>query len=822
MAAAVPAKQVLPFLLLQWANMFSFLAAYSKLLDNQGVKFLPRQFLFSGLSAFMVLAVLAGIRAEASAQQTSAQKRAPRTTTHQLKGSAEPSNDELATRFRAAQAATATGNPDSIIAANKKLSALALRQLGNLRLLEKAAPQAVEMLRESLALEDSPDTRMTLAIAALDANQPDETLSQTAAILAADPSNERAWFLSGKASMAKNDDKSAIVAFDHALKLRKDPNTQFSLALCYLKSNEKAQAQEIFRQMLADYGDRAIWHVIIAGAYREANLNDDAAQEFRRAIALDNTVDHAHFFLGLTLLQQNHWAQTDASMAEFRESAKLNPQDYNSNFYLGAGEAEFKQFESSNHHLSLASQEQPDAPEPWLYLGMNAFQQQDFKTAKGYLEKAIATTGSDESRNGYQLKRVYIALSRIAFTDGDRDQAQKYAQKARELQNKSLEVSGQSIAETMAEGGMGDAAAVMPHANLPRESATADSIDPTARVSTDPLKPEEAQQAKDLEARLRKLLSSSFNDWGTAEARQGMFAFALEHFQEAEKWDDSTPGLMRNVALAALKLNNQPEAERALQAAVKVDPTDTRSRAQLAMMLYSGSQYLEACSQFHALGETAYADPGMAYAWAYSLVRTKQSKQATTVLNHLVTQSLPPEILVSIGDLYAVIELYEPAIAAYRKAAGENAELPRVHYKIGAALLRLDRAAEAVNELEIELKRTPEDADVEYNLAYALLQISQGERALTLLRNVIANHPDHPQAQYQLGKALLEDGHLDDALPHLQEAAKLDPDRDYVHYQLQVAYRRLGRTVEADKELNIYREIKSQKREQAVPHPEAK
>jgi tetratricopeptide (TPR) repeat protein len=268
-------------------------------------------------------------------------------------------------------------------------------------------------------------------------------------------------------------------------------------------------------------------------------------------------------------------------------------------------------------------------------------------------------------------------------------------------------------------------------------------------------------------------------------------------------------------------MSNQPEAERALKLAVKNDSTDSHSRAQLAMMLYSDSQYADAARQFNALGEAAYADPGMAYAWAYSLVRTKQSKQATMVLNRLAAEALPPEILLSIGDLYAVIELYEPAIAAYRKAEQQNPEAERVHYKIGAALLRLDRASEAAAELEIELKRSPGDPDVEYNLAYALLQTSQRARALSLLRDVVANHADHPQAQYELGKALLEDGHLEEALPHLETAARLDPDRDYVHYQLQVAYRRLGRTAEADEELNLYREIKAQKRERAVPHSEA-
>ena len=40
---------------------------------------------------------------------------------------------------------------------------------------------------------------------------------------------------------------------------------------------------------------------------------------------------------------------------------------------------------------------------------------------------------------------------------------------------------------------------------------------------------------------------------------------ALSHFQDAEKWDDSTPGLMRNIGLAALKLGNNDEAARAFR-----------------------------------------------------------------------------------------------------------------------------------------------------------------------------------------------------------------------------------------------------------------
>ncbi|HVZ18669.1 MAG TPA: tetratricopeptide repeat protein [Terriglobales bacterium] len=804
--------------------MFSSYTQSSILLQDEDVQLIghPRFNLLSGIALMAVLVANPQFGFSVQTKGTSAAPRSRHTATRQsapkrpaAKGNSDA--EELARRFQAAQAASASGDSDAVITANKRLAAFALRQLGNLRLLEKAAPQAVEILRESVALEDTPESRMALAVAALSADQADEALAQTAKLTESNSSNYSAWFVRGKALTAKKDFQGAITAFERARQLKDDANTRFLLAVAYLNTKDKPKAETIFKQMLADYGDRAIWHVIIAGAYRESGNNEDAIREFRRAIAMQNDIDHAHFFLGLTLLQQNHWAQTDESMAEFREAARLDPEDYSSNFYLGAGEAEFKQFESSNRHLMVAAKKDPNVPEIWQYLGLNAFQQQNLKDARTYLEKAIELTGTDESRNNYQLKKAYIALSRIAFSEGKKEEAQQFAMKARDLQSKSLVLTAESMAGNMEQGGMGQTAAVMPHSNLPQEQAqTAEIVDPTATVSTAPLSPEQAKQAADYEKRLRQIISSSLNDWGTAEARQGMFAFALEHFQKAEKWDNTTPGLMRNLGFAALKLDNVKEGIRALQEAVKLDPSDVQTRARLAMTLYTASDYAGAASQFAVLGNTVYSDPGMAYAWGYSLVQTNQSKQAVVVLDSLMNHELPAEVLVSVGDLYGVLEFYEPALKAYRKALQEQPGLPKLHYKMGAALIRLDQMAEAVTELREALQQTPDDIDVQYNLAYALLQTSQKDQAMALLQTVITSKPDHPQAQYELGKALLEEGKLQDAVPHLEVAAKLDPARDYVHYQLQVCYRRLGRTAEADSELQVYREIKARKRDSVV------
>jgi tetratricopeptide (TPR) repeat protein len=752
------------------------------------------------------------------------------TTAAAARPSTEQALQDLQRRYDVLNAATASGDPSAVADASRKLSALALRQLAGLRMLVSAYPQAMDLYRKSIELEDLAESRMRLAVAALRAGQPEEAVTQTAKVLAANPGDASAWLLKGKAQMAKDDFHSASESLQRSLQLTRNVNAEYSLAYCSLKLGEKANAEKVFQTMLAEYGDRAIWHVVFAGAYRESKFPDDAIREFRRAIAMDPKVGHSYFFLGLTLLEQNHWAQAEDSMAAFRAAVNQEPNDYFANFYLGVGESELKLFDDSNRHLKVATESQPSSPEIWLYLGLNAFQQEDYKQAKDYLLKAVELTGGDDERNNFQIRRAYIALGRIEFMAGNKAEAEKYVTHAKELQNKSLANSAESISETMASGGMQHVATVLPYIKVPTQAvpqeAAATPVDASAPIDAAmlaqaPLSEAEQAEAKKFETQLRQILSSSLNDWGASEARRGRYQEALAHFHEAERWDDSTAGLMRNTGIAALKVGDIQEALRAFDLAVQIEPRDHAARSRLALILFRTDQYEQANRHFEALGDDVYGDSALAYAWGYTLVRLNQAQKATEVLGHTTVLALSPEMLVSIGDLYSVLEDYEHAVGAYKKTLELNPQAARARYKMGAALLRLDRPQAAIPPLEEELKLTPHDPDVKYNLAYAFLQTSQRDRAMSLLRELIAAHPEHAQAQYQMGKALLEDGHVAEAVQHLEVAVQRDPERDYIHYQLQSAYRRNGQKAEADRELEIYRDIKTRKRQSvSIPMPE--
>jgi predicted Zn-dependent protease len=81
-------------------------------------------------------------------------------------------------------------------------------------------------------------------------------------------------------------------------------------------------------------------------------------------------------------------------------------------------------------------------------------------------------------------------------------------------------------------------------------------------------------------------------------------------------------------------------------------------------------------------------------------------------------------------------------------------------------------------------------------------------RAEKLLRQAIAGDPNNPEAFFELGKIELRDTRLTDACQHLERAVKLLPQSSQIHFVLSRAYRRLNRTVDAQRELETYQRLK--------------
>ncbi len=763
------------------------------------------------------LAFVVAVSDVAGQTQNATRKRA---FVHRSDDSTPPALAEFQKRVAALQAARNSGDSQTVTVASRALIALGLRQVAHLRLVEDAYPAAIDLYQRSLDFEDNPSTRVDLAITYLNAKRLDDSLAEVKTAILADSGDARPWRVQANVYMTKGQYSLAADSLQRSLAIRDDLEAAYSLGICFLAVHEKEKAAAVFRKMDEEAANRGAMHVLMARAYRDGGYLDDAVRELKTALQLDPRTSHAHYLLGVVYLLQEEWAPKPKIREQFLLELRLNPRDFLSNYLLGAMESNEKHFAESDKYLKTATNIQPNWSEPWLYLGLNANNQGDSKNAEVYLRKAITANGSDDSRSNYLIRKAYFALGRILSQSDRKEEARIYLQKARELQER---VQADSITNSSSTGGMGGTSeAYIAAADLKTaEGGTSSGLagrDSTAELdaaalSRVTLTEDEKKAALADEKHLRAVLGASFNDLATSEAMRQQYDLALDHYREAALWEPGTPGLMRNLGVTAMKAQKYSEAVRVLSQVLSAEPKDDAARAMLGMSYYMTDQYKEAAGTIAPLGDAAFKDPGLGYAWADSLVKQQEMQAAGEVLDKLESTSLSADTLMLVGRSWEETGNYLRAVATYHKVLNAEPGRPKAHYYAGVAYIRLDRPADATVEFQAELALTPDDADTKYNLGFAYLQQSRRDEAAALFGQVVTAYPEHADAQYQLGKILLDGGKVREAISHLEFAVHFSPQADYMHYQLQAAYRMDSRIQDADRELALYKEIKAGKHE---------
>jgi len=726
--------------------------------------------------------------------------------------------DELQSRLAAAQRARASADPDAVIAANRLVIASALRELGALKLVQSDDAGSVDLYRQALAFEDTPAAEESLGYAEFRAGQLDQAIAIGQKAHDADPRNLRIDRLLASALDEKGDYVDALAPFTRIAQAQPTVDNLYPLAECLLQTKrpqDRQRAAEVFAQMKQIAGDSGSLHVLMGRAYRDGDDMDDALREFRRAIAIDPRTPHAYYFLGLAQLYMRDWKPTPEIEADFQKEAEYYPGDYLANYMLGLATSGERRYDISDKYLAAAARIDPSSPDPPLYLGMNAFAEGKMDQAERMMRLAVKLTGTDEERTNYQIRRAYVDLARIAQQAGRSQEADAFAAKARDLQNKIMQQTQQDVSRAMAaHGDRGDAAVVPLTRKQENQEAPAvqNLDDPNAARG---LTPAQLAQARQQENDLQSVLALAYNDLATANAIRKNYPVALGFYQQAEHWDSSLPGLEKNLGLCAFRSKDYAEATRALTLALQ-QKNDPPLRAMLGLSFYATDKYADAARTFQPLGTSGMADGEAGYAWASSLAHTGDMKQATQVLNVWESQPRAPEDLLLAGQLWSEIGDYTRADAAFERALASDPRLPKAHFYEGLADILWVHWADAAAQFQAELALNPGDLDALYHLGFVDQQLSKVDDALALYRQVIAADPNYVNAQYEIGKIMLDRGDLADAAAHLQIAAQLSPDKDYIHYQLQSAYRKLGRTADADRELSIYKNLKAQSRERVA------
>jgi len=208
------------------------------------------------------------------------------------------------------------------------------------------------------------------------------------------------------------------------------------------------------------------------------------------------------------------------------------------------------------------------------------------------------------------------------------------------------------------------------------------------------------------------------------------------------------------------------EAERTLREAIRLEPDDAASHANL------GRALLE-------LGRPAEAAEALREAVAYDLGNAAYHAELGRVLYGLGRDE---EAVQALGE---AVE-YEPDTAGY-------------HAGLGQALRRMGRLAEAESALREAVQREPANAAYQSDLASFLLdQGEHKEEAAEVLREAVRLDPANVAYHAHLGQVLLALDRLPEAEAELREAARLSPDTAAYQAELGRVLLRLDRVPEAE------------------------
>ena len=173
-----------------------------------------------------------------------------------------------------------------------------------------------------------------------------------------------------------------------------------------------------------------------------------------------------------------------------------------------------------------------------------------------------------------------------------------------------------------------------------------------------------------------------------------------------------------------------------------------------------------------------------------SLARGSLRNAARERPMHAVTEALLGDAAFELADLDASVRHYDEALRI-------DPSLVPLHFPRANALLRLNRAVEALVAYDCFLAHQPAHAEGWFNRGNALLRLTRWEAAIESFDRAIAAKPDYAEAFNNRGSAALSLRQTDAALASFEAAVAIDPTFADAHNNRGIALRELKRPSEA-------------------------
>src|SRR5437588_7277437 len=291
--------------------------------------------------------------------------------------------------------------------------------------------------------------------------------------------------------------------------------------------------------------------------------------------------------------------------------------------------------------------------------------------------------------------------------------------------------------------------------------------------------------------------------------RQGKYDEAVAELQELAAKKPYLKGLSHELGTTFYKKGDYGKAIDSLKKAIQEDPSDNEAVQLLGLSYYLSGRPAEAIPELEKV-QTWYsrANVDAAYILGVCYIQTKNYPQARKACAKML--DVPPEsapaYLFTARMLFR--QEFDPIAEEYaQKAVGLDSKLPLAHFLLGELYLFKSRVPESIAEFQKELAINPGDAAAYYKLADAYSRIQKFDDAERLLQRSIWLDATSTGPYILMGKVLEKKGEPELAVRSLRHALAMDPNNPITHHLLGQAYRDLGNTEEAERELKTAQQL---------------
>ena len=554
-------------------------------------------------------------------------------------------------------------------------------------------------------------------------------------------------------------------ALTYAEGLLSDLPTELSLLRMELNLKETTGAAELTRHIESANPESAELHLKLSKIFAQGSELDKAVEEAQRAVTLDPGSSDDQVALGMAYWRLNEFAYNDEALDAFTAASKLDPTGYQTNMLLASIDSQYERYDDAAVHLRAAAAANPEAPEPWYQLGIDAYEQSRLGEAHELLEKYLSLYDASGKENPSEKRLALLTLDQTAVEQGETPDATHRAEEE-ELKKRLLAGRNEKDVSTgMETQGPG----------MPALRSTGTGVQPAPAVKAGSGSPDSAALAQ-----LRELAANALGNIGTVLARKQDYAGAVAPFKYAVAEDPTLEPVIRNLGLAACISGSYEDGEQALKQVVAAHAEDATAHACLGMAEFETGEYADAAANFAPLGDALSRQPLFYATAAATFARTGDRDRAKKVLAELDASTQNPQLEAREATAYLDVGEVERARSLSEAAlGGDSLNAAEAHRVLGLLALERGDGQKAVSEFQSESKAEREGTEYQLEaqalLAEALIESGNAVEGESLGLKTARTNPDLANKLFQRGEALMKSGDAQAGFENLAAAVALAP-----------------------------------------------